>query len=188
MKLFNSRLFWLVVLVVSLSLLFAVVVSAQDVTDEPAPTLVIITPGPTSEPPIVVDEPPAPVAPVFEAPAFNDALQAFLAALVAIFASAIASPITAPLVSLIKRIPIPLFQNMSGQVVNVLVALVLSAVFWVGQVFGFSAQVDTAYRLVYALLPFVAGAGANFLSNAAVYSVGKNNKMPVLGYQRSKAA
>lgn len=160
------------ILVLSVSLFVVTTVLAQD-------------PEPTSEPPIVVDEPPSPVAPVFEAPAFNDALQAALAALVAIFASAIASPITAPLVSLIKRIPIPLFQNMSGQVVNILVALVLSTVLWVGQIFGFGGQVDTAFKLVYALLPFLSGVGSNFLSNAAVYSVGKNNNMPVLGFQRT---
>lgn len=169
------------VLLLSLCILLPFVATAQE-NPAPEPT-VEVTAIPTSEPPIVADEPPAPTAPIFTAPAFNDALQAFMAALVAIFATAIASPLTASLVSLLKRIPA--LANVQGNVLNIVVAVLLSAVLWLGQVFGFAGQVDTAFKFVYAVLPFLVGIGANYLSNAAVYSVAKKSDMPVIGYARS---
>lgn len=174
-----------IVMLLIMAGLFIAPAVAQDVST-PAPEVTVEpTAVATSEPPIVVDEPPAPVAPVFEAPALPDAIQAFVAALVAIFAMAIASPITAPLVSLIKRIDLPFIQNLKGNEINLIVAVLLSAILWIGQLVGFGSQVDTGFKLVYALLPFLSGAGSNFISNAAVYSVGKRNDMPILGYSRS---
>lgn len=168
-----NRLFW-VLLVVLIMVLVAVPVLAQDATPEP-----------TAEPPIVVDNPPAPTAPVFEAPAFGDAVQALEAALVAILATAIASPITAPLVSLVKRLPF--LATVPGNVINLGVAIVLSAVMWLGQAFGLAGQVDTAFKLLFVLLPFISGIGSNFVSNQAVFKAGVKQNVPVLSYQRTKS-
>lgn len=189
----GMSIFVLIVLLAAILLaVLPTIARAQDATPEATDvviTLPTLEPTPvvdvTPEPPIIVDEPPAPVAPVFEAPALQDVVRAAIAALVAIFAAAISSPLTAPLVSLIKRIQIPFIQSLGGNEINLLVALGLSGILWVGQVFGYGSQVDTGFKIVYALLPFLAGTGSNFLSNQALYAVGVKQDIPVLGYMRS---
>lgn len=176
-----KRIGILVLLVLGLAI--APVIHAQDApAATPEPTAEA-TPVPTAEPPIIPVEPPAPVAPVFTPPALPDAIQAFLAALVAIFAAALASPLTAPLVSLVKRIPG--LDKYSGEVINLAVAVLLSAILWIGQALGLVGQIDTAYRLIYLLLPFLSGIGSNFVSNQAVYQFGVRQNMPIIGFQRT---
>lgn len=156
---------------------------AQDATS-PAPVVTeVVTAEPTPAP-VVTPAPVPDVPPVFTAPNPDDVINAAFLALLAAFSTGILSPLTATIVSLVKRIKISFIQNASGEQINLAIAALLSIVMWAGSHFGFGQQVVTGYKLLYAVLPILAGTGANFLSNQSVYEAVKGN-IPVIGYSRT---
>lgn len=159
------------------------IAAAQDVP-EVTPTAEV-TLVPTPEPgPVVTPAPVPDLSPVFSAPDPDTVINAAFIALLAAFSTGILSPLTATIVSLVKRIPLGIIQNASGEQINLAVAVVLSVIMWAGSHFGFGQQIVTGYKLLYAVLPILAGAGANYLSNQKVYEAVKGN-IPVVGYSRS---
>lgn len=161
------------------------IANAQDVPAIPATSAPEVTVVSTPEPGPVVTPVPAPdLSPVFTAPDPDAVINAAFLALLAAFSTGILSPLTATIVSLVKRIPLGIIQSASGEQINLAVAILLSVVMWAGSHFGFGQQIVTGYKLLYAVLPILAGAGANYLSNQKVYEAVKGN-MPVVGYSRS---
>ncbi len=136
--------------------------------------------------PVAAQDAPAPVPPVFTAPDINEVLNAGLIALLAAFSTGILSPLTSPIVSILKRLTanIPFFTGLSGDHWNLLVALILSLLVWGATSLGFAQELNTVYRLLYAILPIVTGIGANYAGNKAVYSATKGS-VPIVGYSRS---
>lgn len=176
---------WIVIYFLISCAVFTGAAVAQDAPIE-TPTAEV-TVAPTPEPVVtpVPDPTPAPVVPpVFQAPDTDAVINAAFLALLAAFSTGILSPLTSTLVSLVKRIPLGIVQGASGEQINLAVAVLLSVGMWAGSHFGFGQQVATGYQLLYAVLPILAGAGANFLSNQKVYEALKGN-MPVIGYSRS---
>lgn len=135
--------------------------------------------------PAFAQDVPPDTAPVFTPPQPADVWQTVLTALFAIFASAIASPLTSPIVSLVKRIPVPFIQGLTGDQLNLGVAGVLSLIMWGAVAVGFGKEADTVYQLIYAVLPILVGAGSNFVGNQSVYKFGVKKSIPVLGYSRT---
>lgn len=185
----SQRNLWkfVVPIVLIVSLLFVGMALAQESTAEfPTPTAEA-TVEPTAEPTLPpVPEPgenPPGTEPVFEAPAPESVLTALVTALVAALSTAIASPLTATVVSLLKRFPA--FDRFSGEQLNLGVASILTLVMWGAVALGYGTQADTAYQLLYAILPILFGIGGNFAGNKAVYSAASRNDVPVVGYSRS---
>ncbi len=134
-------------------------------------------------PALAQDVPPPDTAPIFTPPDPAVVWQAALTALLAMFASAIASPLTAPLVSLIKRIP--LLKEVPGEQINLVVAIILSVVMWGAVALGFGKEADAIYQLAYAVLPVLVSIGSGFVSTQGVYQYGVKKNIPVLGYART---
>lgn len=184
----SQRNLWqIVVLIVMIVVCLAIVGTAfaQEATvepTEPAPTV-----EPTAEPTLPpVPEPgenPPGTEPVFESPAPPDVLNTLVTALTAALSLAIASPLTATVVSLLKRVPA--FERFTAAQLNLGVASVLTMIMWGAVALGYGTQADTVYQLLYAVLPILFGVGGNFLGNKAVYEAAKRNDVPVLGYSRS---
>lgn len=159
---------------------------AQEVTVEPtlAPTEEV-TVVPTVEPtlPPVVDPVPEQPPPVFEAPTPEAVLNVFYLALLAVFSTAMASPLTEPLANVLKRLP-PL-QRLSGNWVNLIVAVGLSLITWGGAMFGITPYVDKAYELIYAVVPILFGIGGNFAGNKLTYAASRWLDIPIAGFART---
>lgn len=170
-----KRIVLSILLVLSLA---APVTLAQEVEATEAPELILDQP--LDEP--VVDVPEE-TAPVFTPPAPGDVANGALLALLSLFATAIASPLTAPIVSVLKRVPF--LQQFNGDQLNLGVAMILSVVAWGAASLGFAGQIDSVYRLIFAVLPILTGAGGNFIANQSVYKFGVKRSIPVLGYSRT---
>lgn len=181
---FRLRRYAVIAALVLLVLGVAFPTLAQESTETPEPTPTV---EPTAEPTLPpVPEPgenPPGTEPVFEAPAPDSVLTALVTALVAALSTAIASPLTATVVSLLKRIPA--FAGFSGEQLNLGVASLLTLVMWGAVALGYGTQADTAYQLLYAILPILFGIGGNFAGNKAVYNAASRNSVPVVGYSRS---
>lgn len=127
--------------------------------------------------------------PPFTAPDIGDVTQAAFLALLAALSTAIASPLTAVLVSILKRVPLPFVQKLTGDQANLLVAVILSGLMWGAQLLGLTNELNTVYKLLYAILPILTGISANFLANKAVYrKIYKPAAVPIAGHSNSQAA
>lgn len=149
------------VLVLVLLLLFAVPVLAL-AQDEAAP----------SEP-IAVFSPPTP----------ETVADGLIALMISIFAGAMVSPVTAPVVSIVKRLPF--LSGFSGDQLNLAVAMVLSVLTWIAGIFGLAPQLDTLFQVIVALSPVFAGLFVNYASNQGIYQWAKGKRMPMVGYART---
>lgn len=154
---------WIPILLVVM-LLSVGVVSAQDV--------------PPTEPP------------VFEVPSLTGVIGLLLGALVSGLAGAISSPLTAPVVNFLKwvanKVGWKWLVEQPGSWWNVVVAALLCAVVWIADFLGLRPQVDDAYKLLYALLSYIAPIiMGNVIANQRVYQYAVTRSLPVWGYQRS---
>lgn len=173
MKVFAVRLMLVIGLVLP-----GVAVLAQDSTPE-------VTVVPTL-PPVIDPVPEVPVPeqppPLFQAPMPAEVLNVFILGLFAAFSTAIASPLTQPIANVLKRF----FPNrLSGNIPNLIVAVVLSIITWGAAAIGLSQQVDMAYQLIYAVLPILMGVGGNFVGNKLVYTAARELNMPIAGFART---
>lgn len=185
-------------LTLALFVLFLILASPTLAQDVSTPTSEA-TQEATEEPPLIIDQPidepivevPEETPPVFTPAAPNDVFNGALLALFSLFASAIASPLTALIVSVLKRVPPFNVKNadgsykISGDQVNLFVALLLSVISWTAASIGFAGQLDSIYRIIFLVLPVLTGAGGNFVANQAVYEFGKRKNIPVLEYART---
>ncbi len=156
---------WIPVLfVVSMLMGFAGVALAQDV--------------PPTEPP------------VFDVPALGGVMAALVAALVAGLAGAMSSPLTAPVVNFLKWVAKQIgwkwLEEQPGSWWNMIVAVLLCAIVWVADFLGLRPQVDNVYKLLYALLTYIAPLlMGNVIANQRVYQYAVTRSLPVWGYQRT---
>jgi hypothetical protein len=127
--------------------------------------------------------------PPFTAPDIGDVTQAAFLALLAALSTAIASPLTAVLVSILKRVPLPFVQKLTGDQANLIVAVILSVLTWGASLLGLTDHLNTIFKLLYAVLPIISGAAGNYLANKAMYQkVYKPAAVPIAGHSKSQAA
>lgn len=193
--------------------LFVVLVSptlAQDVTatvEAPAETVTpeatLVVVEPTVEAPVIIDqpiddpvvEPPTGTNPIFDPPSPLDVFNGTLLAFFSYFVSRGGSPLTAAVVSLLKRVPYfgdvvgtdeagnPLYRFNAHQL-NLGVAMFLSVLVWGAAALGLSNGLNTIFELLLVSIPVLTGAGGNFIGNQKVYEWGKRKHVPILGYSR----
>lgn len=187
MKSRNLFLFAFVVYIVFMLAAIITPTRAQDAEPTAEATQVIslpvVTPAPNDSG-VTVDNPDSDAPPVFQAPNPDEVANAAFLALLAAFSTGILSPLTTLLVSLVKRIKLPIIQAATGDQINLAIAVLLSLIMWGANRFGYGPQVTTGYKLLYAVLPILMGIGGSYLSSQAVYN-GVKGKMPVVGYQRT---
>jgi hypothetical protein len=185
----------LLALFVLLLIMVSPTLAAAQAVDDTATTPVgeATADAPVNEPelPPMVDAPDE-VPPVFQPPDPNDVVTGFWSFLYAAFSTAIAFPLTATLASYVKRIPY--FAELdeagkprlSGDQANLLVAMTLSLIMWTAASLGFASQVETAFKVIAAVLPILGGVGGNFVANKLAYSAARALKLPGIGYSRTK--
>lgn len=184
----------------TLFLLLAIPAHAQEVTPTVDVTVESPTPEATEAPPLIIDQPldepiaqpPSDTAPVFTPPSPIEVLNGVILAFLSYFVMQAASPLTAAVVSLLKRVPwvgdVDTDGNprFSGQQLNFGVAILLSVVTWGAAALGLAGQLDTVFSLILVALPVLTGAGGNFIGNRKVFNWGVKNNVPVLSYTRSE--
>jgi hypothetical protein len=128
------------------------------------------------------DAPVEPVA-VFTPPTPETVADGLIALLLSVFAGAIASPVTMPIVSVVKRLPF--LDGFSGDQLNLAVAMLLSVLTWLAGVFGLAPQLDTLFQVIVALSPVFAGLYVSYASNQGLYRWANSKNMPIVGFART---
>lgn len=179
-----KRLFVLFLVLLAL-MVFTLPLLAQEETAVPVDAA--INGQPVSAYLLTVEEVPA-ESPPFTAPGINDVTNAAYLALLAAFSTAIASPLTSVIVSILKRLPVKFIQDMKADQINLIVAVILSGLTWGASLLGLTTHLDTVFKVLYALLPIVAGVGGNYLANKAVYEkVYRPAAIPIAGFSKTGA-
>jgi hypothetical protein len=141
-------------------------------------------------PVVAQDVPPDAPPNIPPVPDFEEVYSAGYAALIAVFAGLVSFLATTPLISILKSIPPFNLKNsageplLTGDQINLIIAILFSAITWGATALGYREQITTLWKLVFAMLPILAGASANYFANRKAFGVIKG-KMPIAGYSRT---
>jgi len=151
-----NRLFWLVCLVVSITLLFLIVlpVGAQDTTPVVPPD--VLPPG--------------------------DALTQFFAFILNVIAPLGSSLLTTTLVSVIKLFT-P--ETVSATIIRNVVAGVLTVLYWVAVRYNFQDTFASVGQFLVTIIPAALLLYGNFLGSSRIHRQAVEEKTPILSYKRS---
>ena len=150
------------------------------------------TPETTVEPTPAIDETPIEepdVPPVLEAPTIEELLSAVETTLLAILAGVIASPVTSAAVSIVKwigdRFGIVLIKNATGSQLNTVMVVILVGAVWIARFFGVAASLNSAFAIILALAPILAGVAVGARASSGVYGNVTRGKVALVGYERA---
>ena len=118
----------------------------------------------------------------------GEAGQVLLAAIMAIIAGGMASPVTVPVVNLVKFImaKVGWQDKVSGNVLAALVAAIVTVVIWVARWVGVELQVNNILDLLQTVIPPVVTFLGMFAGQKSLFSWAVRKEVPVVGYQRTK--
>jgi hypothetical protein len=118
----------------------------------------------------------------------DEAGQVLLAAIMAIIAGGMASPVTVPIVNLVKFIMAKVgWENaVSGNVLAAIVAAVVTVIIWVSRWAGVELQVNNVLDLLQTVIPPVVTFLGLFAGQKSLFSWAVRKEVPVVGYQRTK--
>jgi hypothetical protein len=118
----------------------------------------------------------------------DEAGQVLLAAIMAIIAGGMASPVTVPIVNLVKFImaKVGWEKAVSGNVLAAIVAAVVTVVIWVARWAGVELQVNNVLDLLQTVIPPVVTFLGLFAGQKSLFSWAVRKEVPVVGYQRTK--
>jgi hypothetical protein len=118
----------------------------------------------------------------------NEAGQVLLAAIMAIIAGGMASPVTVPVVNLVKFILAKVGQEnlIGGNMLAAIVAAVVTVVIWVSRWAGVELQVNNVLDLLQTVIPPVVTFLGMFVGQKSLFSWAVRKEVPVVGYQRTK--
>jgi hypothetical protein len=117
----------------------------------------------------------------------DEAGQVLLAAIMAIIAGGMASPVTVPVVNLVKFImaKVGLQDAVSGNILAAIVAAVVTVVIWIARWAGVELQVNNVLDLLQTVIPPVVTFLGMFAGQKSLFSWAVRKEVPVVGYQRS---
>jgi hypothetical protein len=118
----------------------------------------------------------------------SEAGNILLAAIGAILAGGLASPVTSPVVNFLKFALKLVGQEklVSGDGLSLLVAAVVSIAIWLSRHFGVELQAANVMDWLAVALPIVLSGLSMFLSQKGMYTLSQRYEIPLFGYQRSK--
>lgn len=129
-------------------------------------------------PVLAQDTPPTAVVPPVE-----DAANALITMLTGLMAGAVGLPITVTLVALLKRIPA--LNVVSGELLALAVAGVITVITWIARRYGFEGQVNASLEFLQVIIPALSILIGNLVASAAAYRAASAVNAPVIGYKRS---
>lgn len=118
----------------------------------------------------------------------DEAGQILLAAIMAIIAGGMSSPVTVPIVNLIKFILAKVGQEnlIGGNMLAAIVAAVVTVIIWVSRWVGVELQVNNVLDLLQTVIPPVVTFLGMFVGQKSLFSWAVRKDVPVVGYQRTK--
>jgi len=142
-------------------------------------------------PALAQGEPPPtePIPPVLEVPTVDELLTAVEVTLTAILAGVIASPVTSAAVGIVKwageRFNIALIKAASGSQLNTVMVFILVGAVWIARFFGVADSLNSAFAIILALAPILAGVAAGARASSGVYGNVTRGKVALVGYERA---
>ena len=117
----------------------------------------------------------------------NEAWVIILAAIGSILAGGLASPVTEPIVSLVKWVlkRVGWEAQVSGDTISLAVAAVVTIVIWLSRRFGVELQIETVFDALVQLIPAITLMLGAFFGQKFVYQVAQRGSVPLFGYKRS---
>ena len=117
----------------------------------------------------------------------DEAGQVLLAAIMAIIAGGMASPVTVPIVNLVKFImaKVGLEDAVSGNILAAIVAAVATVIIWIARWAGVELQGNNVLDLLQTVIPPVVTFLGMFAGQKSLFSWAVRKDVPVVGYQRS---
>jgi hypothetical protein len=118
----------------------------------------------------------------------DEAGQVLLAAIMAIIAGGMASPVTVPVVNVLKFLLKKAGQEnlISGNMLAVLVAAVVTIGIWASRLIGVEMQANNFMEWVRQAMPLVVSFLSLFASQKSLFSWAAAKEIPGVGYQRTK--